>query len=173
MPSPTEEPELSVQDLQLSLCDDVLADLAPAERMLVPAAVDAYARDPGRYREDPAELASAGGGELGGAGIGETVQFLLPYVTALAGMGLQLVLQTVQTEAGAAVASGVRRFFRRRKSRAQAAALAAVGPLTAAQLDQLAQMISEYGKRWQLPAEDLTRIRVALLDRFAAQFGRA
>jgi hypothetical protein len=161
----------SPQELHLLLCRDLLADLAPAETMLAPAAVDEFRRDPDRYRDNPGRLTSAGGGDLGGAGIGEAVQFMLPYVTALAGFGLQLIVQTAQQVAVDAAAGGVVGLFRRRRK--ASAAAPEPGPLTAVQLEQLEQMINSYGEKWRLTPADLSKMKTAVLNRFTALFGRA
>jgi hypothetical protein len=171
MASPTGSGKSALADLHLQLCQGLLAELAPAEAMLVPAAVQTYRRDPERYEGDPTRLGAVGGGELGGAGIGDAVQMMLPYVTALAGMGLQLVLQTAQQLASDAAADGVSRWWRRR--RPADAAPATVGPLTSEQVDRLGRLIDDYGQRWRLDPKQLARMRSAMVGQFEARFGRA
>lgn len=171
MGSPTGSGKATPTDLHLELCRGLLSELAPAEAMLAPAAVQTYRRDPERYDGDPTRLGVVGGGELGGAGIGDTVQMMLPYATALAGMGLQMLFQTVQQVAADQMADGVSRWWRRR--RADAAPPAAVGPLTTEQVDRLARLVDDYGQRWRLDADQLSRMRSAMVGQFEARFGRA
>ncbi|WP_424530880.1 hypothetical protein ACOZ38_13750 [Sphaerisporangium viridialbum] len=163
------EPPPTPGELHLSLCEGVLNTLAPAERILASAAVDKYRRAPGRYREDPTRLAASGGGDLGGAGIDEMAQHVLPYVAVLSGMGLQVVLQAAQEEATEAAVGRVRRWWKQRKRRPLPPAFA--GPLTEVQLEELGRLIDKYGAQWQLPEPEVIRLRVALLEQFVSQFG--
>lgn len=167
--APAAEPLPTIPELHLSLCRRALRVLAPGELDLASAAIEEFRRAPARYRDNPLRLTDGAGGELGGAGIAEFADQALPYVTALSGMGLQVVLDAVKDEVKSQSVGKLRSWLRRRRGTAPAAP--EIEPLTPAQLARIGATIDAYGQRWELPATETARLHAVLLECFVAQFG--